>query len=489
MVSLLNADSLTMPLADGSVHMIATSPPYWGLRDYGLATWEGGDAGCDHVESEYRTGLGLAALGEQYRGGGHKQGGVGTRQYRGQCAKCGALQVSAGLGLEPLHDCLGWARGENCGACYVCRMRLFARECWRVLRDDGVMFLNLGDSYYGGKGQSSYGWSIENQDRKTLQRAYTHANGGRGKTRPNDLPISGLKPKDLVGIPWRVALALQADGWYLRSDIIWAKPNPMPESVTDRPTKAHEYVFLLTKRARYFWDADAVREEFKPYEVNQTVTTSGAYKGPPVMPGRDDFDGMYSLHGRAAKRSYFKHAGRNLRSVWNIATQPYSGAHFATWPEKLVEPMVKAGTSEAGCCPVCGKQWERVTEPTPEYSRFLGRGWNDHTKDATHGSIKDDTTGARTTKATITLGFRPTCDHEADPVPCTVLDPFAGSGTTGVVARRLGRNFVGLDLSFDYLRDQARRRLELDRLDDWHSGNGKVAADDLSGLPLFEVQP
>jgi DNA modification methylase len=343
MISLVNANSLHIPLAAGSVHMIATSPPYFGLRDYG---------------------------------------------------------VSNQLGLESLHDCLAWARNEPpCGECYVCAMRQVAAELWRVLRDDGVLFLNLGDSYAGGGGHSPNAPSS----------AYSKSGKyGDALKKGGIKPGHGLKPKDLIGIPWRVALALQADGWYLRSDIIWSKPNPMPESVQDRPTKAHEYVFILSKSARYYYDADAVREDGVEYSgqagtFNRTNGKATKLQHP---------SGALSSHREREDRVP---VGRNKRTVWHVATRPYSGAHFATWPPDLVEPMIKAGCPDGGI----------------------------------------------------------------------VLDPFAGSGTTGVVARQLGRSFVGLDLSFAYLHDNARSRLELDKIDAWM--NGIHAEDTDMNLPLFEA--
>jgi DNA modification methylase len=305
-----NDDHLTVYIGDcreimaslpaESVHCVVTSPPYWGLRDYGVA---------------------------------------------GQ------------LGLEPAPE-------E-----YVANMVAVFREVRRVLRDDGTVWLNLGDSYAGGGGFSPNAPSNLAGAKQTTQ---------HGAKEGGIKPTGWIKAKDLVGIPWRVAFALQADGWYLRSDIIWAKPNPMPESVTDRPTKAHEYVFLLTKSARYYFDADAVREP-----VTESSVARLAQPGLPTQIGSDRVPGKTNGNMKAVGDP----SGRNLRSVWTIATQPYPGAHFATFPEKLVEPCVKAG------CPPDG----------------------------------------------------------------VVLDPFAGSGTVGRVANRLGRRAVLIDLSADYI-DQAMMR-------------------------------
>jgi len=445
---LTQADALRIPLPDKSVQTIVTSPPYWGLRDYGLATWEGGDPECDHRQGP------LASPKSTLQGytGETVKLATGTMPYRDICAKCGAIRHDAGIGLEPTPEQ------------YIANMVALGRELWRVLRDDGTLWMNLGDSY----ASSPAGHKNRNMNERFSPNHQTPVTFGGNK---RNTVVGSLKPKDLCGIPWRVALAYQADGWYLRSDIIWHKPNPMPESVTDRPTKAHEYIFLLTKRPRYFYDADAVREE--------NTTSQGSADNPQAkLLKRPDKVAFYS-------ERYYNPSGRNRRTVWTIATQPYSGAHFATFPEALVEPCVKAGTSERGCCPECGKPWERVVEKLkPPYKDTRTPGAHTATGD---GKIS----GARlqewlNANPPQTLGFRPTCDHDHDPIPCTVLDPFAGSGTTGVVARRLGRRFVGLDLSAEYLQ-LARKRLGLDALDAWNTGAGKVTDDGIDALPLFAL--
>lgn len=289
-----------MPSA--SVQTCVTSPPYWGLRDYG---------------------------------------------------------VEGQIGLEPTPEL------------YVeCIVEVF-REIKRVLRDDGTLWVNLGDSYAAsGKGGGDFCYSGDNPR----------------EDNPHRIPPAGLKPKDLVGIPWRVALALQADGWYLRSDIIWAKPNPMPESVTDRPTKAHEYVFLMAKSERYFYDNEAVKEE----AVGKTLhdLTGPGYHAPGQAPNsgnrkalRTDTESRHrsQIQGGQSLQA-FPDGKRNRRDVWTIPTKPFKGAHFAVMPEALVEPCILAG------CPVGG----------------------------------------------------------------TVLDPFTGSGTVGAVALRHGRKFIGTELNPAY---------------------------------------
>ena len=321
-------------LPAGSVHCCVTSPPFYGLRDYGHASQ---------------------------------------------------------IGLE------------STPAEYIAQMVGVMAEVRRVLRDDGSLWLEVGDSYSGS------------------------ANSGSAH---------GLKPKDLIGIPWRLALALQADGWYLRADIIWHRNNPMPESVTDRPTKAHSYVFLLTKRARYFYDADAVREGYATDGVNGGMLSRGRI-------------GPQGWQSGTPKNP----AGRNARSVWTINTRPFSGAHFAVMPEALPERCIKAGTSERGVCGDCGAPWERVVE------KERAKDPNRHTGRAAVGcSDRQDADQPRMIVTARTTGWAPTCSCDAgDPQPALCLDPFFGSGTTGKVARDLGRSYVGVELNPEYAEVQRLR--------------------------------
>ena len=264
------------------------------------------------------------------------------------------------------------------------------------------------------------------------------------------LKYTTFKQKDMVPIPWMVAMALQADGWYLRSDIIWSKPNPMPESVTDQPTKAHEYLFLLSKSARYHYDADAIRETADPdsYRASKRNKTAWADHGQGV-------EGRYNQALCRGTSQGANPAGRNKRSVWTVATQPYPGAHFAVFPPKLITPCILAGTSAHGCCSECGAPWVREVERgrgtrqpdgTPDGNWDTARGVPRYTAAKRFGE-----NSARTT------GWAPTCDHAAPAVPCTVLDPFVGSGTTAYVAKEHGRKAIGCDLSADYLELAAAR--------------------------------
>jgi len=248
--------------------------------------------------------------------------------FRETCGKCGATCIDSQIGLEETPDA------------YVAEMVALFREVWRVLADDGTLWLNLGDSYVADSYVRERGTQAFQSGADTANEGWLAADRAEsGKARKNLSWASsaGLKKKDLIGIPWRVALALQADGWYLRSDIIWAKPNPMPESVTDRPTKSHEYLFLLTKSPRYYYDHEAIKEpalhpKMKHKSNKKPEGASVAYIGnPPTNLGRAGT----SDNGL-----------RNKRDVWTINTKPFKGAHFAVMPEALVEPCVLAGSAE-----------------------------------------------------------------------------------------------------------------------------------------------
>ncbi len=310
-------------LEAGSVYTCVTSPPYWGLRDYGTATWEGGEVECEHNPQRPDGGQRSDRTLPLGRGG----------VYRDTCAKCGAIRIDSQLGLERTPE-------E-----YVTHLVEVFREVRRVLRDDGTLWLNLGDSYSGTGGQGYQAGNLVPsgfvQKRKYAQEGQlSQYNPKRGigiGSRANKVENTGLKAKDLIGIPWRVAFALQADGWYLRSDIIWHKPNPMPESVTDRPTKSHEYIFLLSKSSTYYYDYDAIREP--SMGLGKTKIRFGGNKY------GDSDDPKYATK---SGNEYEDSGWRNKRTVWTVNTKPYSGAHFATFPKELIEPCILAG------CPVGG---------------------------------------------------------------------------------------------------------------------------------------
>ena len=297
-------------LPDCSVQCVVTSPPYFGLRDYQTATWEGGDSGCDHKplvkprSTRARNGL----------TGGIEYMSAQEPVYGALCGKCGARRIDSQIGLEDTPDA------------YVAKLVDVFREVRRVLRDDGIVFLNLGDSYNGSGSTGSLN-GIQGTNEGSHKKQSTN--------------VSGLKPKDLIGIPWMVAFALRADGWWLRSEIIWHKRVPMPESVRDRPTKAHEQVFLLAKSAKYYYDQDAIRE---PQLQSSLERLRRGWNGDKKRgwPGtaRNNFDrymGKTEAEIEALK-------GANKRSVWSLNPEPSGISHFAVMPTKLVEPCILAGS-------------------------------------------------------------------------------------------------------------------------------------------------
>jgi len=345
-----------------SVHCVITSPPYFGLRNYGtkLIVW-GGDSSCNHSWAD-----------------------------DGFCKICNAWKGE--LGLEPTPSL------------YVEHLVKVFREVKRILREDGTLWLNLGDSYAG-----------------SVSRASSGGRAGYGTKREvvYNRISPGLKTKDLIGIPWRVAFALQADGWWLRSDCIWAKNNCMPSSIKDRPTVSHEYVFLLAKSSKYFYDSDAVREDNRDSYNGKRGTTKSRKK---LQSSMRDFSSKDKMKQYATN-------GRNKRTVWNINIQPFPDAHFAVFPESLVVPCIKAGTSEKGCCPKCGAPLKRVK--IKKNKKMTGEEWKLTCK----------------------------CRGIKNTNPCIVVDPFCGSGTTGVVAKKLGRFFIGIDVLSEYV-DMSDRRMK-----------------------------
>jgi len=302
-------------IPDKCVNTCITSPPYFGLRDYGTGKWVGGDKNCTHRRESKKSDNTIT---------GHKNFddmlGVGDAIYKTVCPLCGAIRVDKQIGLEETPD--------N----YVTKLVEVFREVRRILRDDGTLWLNLGDSYAGsGKGSNSDGTPHPS----TLEsKSGTNRGCITGINLPQKANKIGLKPKDLIGIPWRVAFALQADGWYLRQDIIWHKPNPMPESVTDRCTKAHEYIFLLSKNKKYYYDHEAIKEKANPDTTVRDRDNTRLNN----TPGRTRMAGL-------KVNNYDK---KNKRSVWTVTTKPFKEAHFATFPEKLITPCVLAGCPENG---------------------------------------------------------------------------------------------------------------------------------------------
>lgn len=399
-------------LPDESIHTIITSPPYYGLRRYGTISqvWPGDKPLCGRHKWITKKRHSDRAV----RQGAHEQFTNDPAPPESRifddttCERCGAWRGE--LGLEPTPEL------------YISHLLLIFREARRVLRHDGTLWLNLGDSYWGGKGASGGNnpQYLKNRRSNTITRE-AQCIAEKGWIKPGDGRHSTIKPKDLIGIPWMAAFALRADGWYLRADIIWSKANPMPESVRDRPTRSHEYFFLLTKSKQYFYDADAIKEPCSSGQLdklrmlNQTKRRSGKY-----AESNDSFTKASARTNIGRTHTVGNPDGRNRRTVWNINTGSFHGAHFATFPQRLVEPCILAGTSEAGCCPACGSPYKR---------------------DALNGWV-------------------PGCHCNAGaPVPCTVLDIFNGAATTGIAAVKRGRNYIGIELKPDYV------QLSVDRIE------------------------
>jgi DNA modification methylase len=339
---------------------------------------------------------------------------------------------------------------------YVDAMVDVFEQVRRVLRSDGTLWLNIGDSYaskqggdpYSGFNSRWHGYPQERGKQAKVEGAYPT------RTRR----VEGLSHKDLVGIPWRLAFALQATGWCLRAENIWEKSNPMPESTKDRPARAHEQVFLFAKTPRYFYDYVAVREV-----ASGTANGRGSGVNPKATAHADASSGVKQNADWSAAHSQLT-ARRNLRTVWKIASAPFPGSHFAVFPPDLVEPCILAGTSARGCCSSCGSPWLPVNEKRglarhelphdhPEYrpARYVGK------HDDTNG-------GGQRYLDVVTVDWKPGCDCGAGVAPCVVLDPFMGSGTTALVARTHGRRSIGVELNPEYARLAADRLSQLSLL-------------------------
>jgi DNA modification methylase len=300
-------------LSAQSVQCCVTSPPYWGLRDYGTAEWEGGSIWCEHRKAIDP----IFAVSTSTLDGGKKTTGHLQEGYKDECPRCGARRIDQQLGLEATP------------AEYIANMVAVFREVKRVLRDDGTLWLNVGDSYCANQGNGFVAFKDGERSAETMIKMKE-----RKAAAASPKLNSGLKPKDLCMMPARLAMALQADGWYLRSEIVWHKPNPMPESVTDRPTKAHEMIYLLAKQERYFYDAEAIREiALRPEGAGNVQRQE--------IPGQRLGDNSNLINGlyKVGPRDF-----RNKRTVWTIATQPYAEAHFATFPEEIPKLCIMAGS-------------------------------------------------------------------------------------------------------------------------------------------------
>ena len=470
-------------LPERSVHCVVTSPPYWGLRSY---------------------------------------------------LPAGHPDKLREIGQEKRLDCLGWARGENCGECYICTLRGVFAGVWRVLRDDGTLWINQGDSYHNGDKGGYLNGRVVNSP---IQAAGNLANDFVGAA--NRQPQPGLKPKDLCAQPWRLALALQADGWYWRDEIIWHKKSCMPSSQRDRCTRSHEVVLMFSKRERYFYDIEAIKEPVSQSMLDQIKqgyngsdtkdfdeagaqsasgtksniiararaswrgstfddgktgemkhTRGGKIKVPSGWDTGAGAHGAYHRDGRSKQAEYRENTNTNTartmvgfndrwdeseargevsltrtkRSVWSLGPEPFKESHFATFPSKLVEPCIKAGTSERGVCPVCLAPWVRSVDAEfvrqQDVSEEKGVRGNGNQKPLDESDGRDGF--PRGTTTTTTTGWAPTCKCGlAETVQATVMDCFGGAGTVGLVADRLQRNAVLIELNASYA-DMAQKRVSGD---------------------------
>ena len=390
-------------LADASVHCCVTSPPYWRLRAYLPAGHP-----LKHLE----------------------------------------------IGSEPTIEL------------YIGHLLEVFAEVWRVLRDDGTLWLNMGDCY------ASQGGPPPNEMAGGSREQCRSQNAGKSRS-----SASGLKPKDLCGIPWRVAFALQADGWYLRSMIPWIKRNVMPESVTDRPATAVEYVFMFSKAKRYYYDRFSIQVPASPSYKND-----GRWKTGPTPENEKAGYELAGARNPKACHAVFKGERRGSRTRRNsdwffeswqglltdeegdplaLIVNPVGTRikHFASYPPKLIEPIIKAATSEKGCCPKCGTPWQRLVKITDSGVAASGnktkRWGTNHVTDRNQGEgeVEHESSIPWNYKLPETTGWKPSCEcGEPESVPATVLDPFWGTGTTGMVATALGRQSIGCEIFEEYFR-------------------------------------
>lgn len=541
-------------IPSNSVRSGITSPPYFGLRDYGTAIWIGGDATCDHKKASAAT-INTSLAKSTLAGGmeGQRISYEQKQTNKHSCNRCGAVRIDNQIGLEK--------KPED----FIKKLVLIFREFRRILKEDGTLWVNIGDSYWGGKGTSG----DANGEKQTIRKknnqsiSHTHSSlGEKGKLNPLQGKHPEIKPKDLVGIPWMLAFALRADGWYLRQDIIWHKPNPMPESVQDRCTKSHEYIFLLSKSPKYYYDSYAIkqpaitgdngsffntgktaihqlgRSSDKQRKSGNIERKPGSERGCPEDSGSNVCGSVPWEGDMANKKSVWNNTQDdyhiwdwlfenapyyvvaplwekyiqdklNKKSVWTVSTKPFSGAHFATFPQTLIQDCIKAGTSEKGQCSNCGKPWQRIIKK--ENVKNNGTTNTKYDEKSTAGRLAKKRDVARQqqdkefSNNENSIGWQPTCEcngkfviekikqEQDDPIygsdeetiigyeavydeiktyipnipledhpvsPDVVMDLFGGAGTTHLVANKLGRQSISTELNASYVKDITVPRLQ-----------------------------
>ena len=436
---ILQGDALTKlkDLPEKSINMCMTSPPYWALRDYGTASWEGGDESCDHQIPE----------GEQDPKNKNNTS-HNARFVRESCYKCGAKRVDKQLGLEPTFDL------------YIKNLCDIFDEVKRVLQDDGTCWVNLGDTYYGNSSYSNSGragfeqkdgntneWSRQFGDGKCLacgkpcktqfcNRTCLNKMGNDFRSQNRQLPS-----KCLTMIPSRFAIEMINRGWILRNTIIWHKPNAMPSSVKDRFTVDFEYIFFFSKKKKYYFETQ-YEPTIEPYSENRA-------KRPITSKMKADYiDG-----GKAGNFTYNKlqPQGRNKRTTWTITTKPFKEAHFAVYPEELCETPIKSGCPEF-VCSRCGMP--KIKDLEYKREDYISR---EDRQTATGGVITGGV-GKNFPKTIIKdLGYKPTCECNAGFTGGIILDPFFGAGTTGLVALKQKKKFIGIELNKEYIEIATKR--------------------------------
>ena len=401
---------------DESVDCVVTSPPYFNQRNYGTTKWEGGDSECDHLAAKMKSRYDYSLENSPIQNKKGDRVGTDAPKYKPICPTCGAKRVDEQIGLEE-------SPSE-----FIGKLVDVFREVRRVLKKTGTCWLNIGDSYM----------SPGIKDDK-------------------------IKPTEICAIPFKLAIALSEDGWFLRQEIIWSKQAFMPESCTNRCTKSHEYIFLLTKSQKYYYDYIAIREP---------VTLSSLKRAEYGWNCDRDFTknasmGGEGIHTERMGERFVNPDGRNKRSVWTCNTANFAEAHFASFSQELINPMILAGSSEKGVCPKCGKPFIRIIEKgevveqrKPENGKLKIDGQNG----LRNGYVRHEINTKR---------WQASCECHEKPIPALVLDPFMGAGTVAIESLNQRREYVGIELNPEYI-EMSNRRIKKFKKDNYFVDDKKV---------------